>query len=95
MRLMELRYHINPETGEPHIYDHGVTEEEVEEVIRYADDDFQGRRNSRIALGHTETGRRLQVIYVPDTGRRSAFVVTAYDLSGKPLAAYRRRKKRS
>ena len=95
MRWMELRYHINPETGEPHIYDHGVTEEEVEEVIRYADDDFQARRNSRIALGQTEAGRSLQVIYVPDVGRQSAFVVTAYDLRGKPLTAYRRRKKRA
>jgi hypothetical protein len=27
---MEIRYYRNPETGLPHIYDHGVTEAEAE-----------------------------------------------------------------
>jgi hypothetical protein len=30
---MELRFYFNPATGQPHIYDHGVTEEEVREVL--------------------------------------------------------------
>ena len=27
---VEFRYYLDPETGQPHIYDHGVTEAEVE-----------------------------------------------------------------
>ncbi|RMH21186.1 MAG: hypothetical protein D6696_06430 [Acidobacteria bacterium] len=46
------------------------------------------------ALGQTAAGRYLQVVYVPDPGRRSLFVITAYDLRGKALTAYRRRRRR-
>ena len=31
---MELRFWIDPETNLPHIFDHGVTEEEVRQVLR-------------------------------------------------------------
>jgi hypothetical protein len=34
------------------------------------------------------------VIYIPDPEPDSAFVITAYDLAGKPLAAYRNRRKK-
>jgi len=30
---MKIRFFKDPETGLPHIYDHGVTEEEVREVL--------------------------------------------------------------
>lgn len=30
---MQLRFHLDPETGQPHIYDHGVTEDEVKGVL--------------------------------------------------------------
>ncbi len=46
------------------------------------------------ALGQTEAGRYLQVVYVPDAEPNSVFVITAYELKGKALAAYRRRRKR-
>lgn len=91
---VEIRYYIDPETGEPHIYRHAVSEDEVEEVLRYPGDDLPGRQDSRIALGQTNAGRYLQVVYVPDSDRRGVFVVTAYDLRGKALAAFRRRRKR-
>jgi hypothetical protein len=90
----EVRFHIDPETGEPHIYNHEVSEEEVEEVLRRPGDDFPGRAGSRIALGVTSEGRHLQIVYVPDAGGHSVFVVTAYDLRGKALTAYRRRRRR-
>ncbi|HEV3202886.1 MAG TPA: hypothetical protein VGY77_00815 [Gemmataceae bacterium] len=38
--------------------------------------------------------RYLQVVYVPDPGGDSAFVVTAYDLTPKAKRAYRRRQRR-
>jgi len=90
---VRLRFHIDPETREPHIHQHGVTEEEVEEVMAKPGDDFPAREGSRIALGHTGAGRFLQVVYVLDQDRLGAFVVTAYDLRGKALAAYRRRRR--
>ena len=42
----------------------------------------------------TESGRILRVIYVRDPKPDSVFVVTAYELSGKPLVAFRRRMKK-
>ena len=91
---VDVRFYIDPETGEPHIYKHAVSEEEVEGVLRYPGDDLPGRRDSRLALGQTQEGRTLQVVYVLDPDRRGVFVITAYELRGKALAAYRRRRKR-
>jgi hypothetical protein len=50
-----------------------------------------GREGSRIAIGQTRSGRYLRVVYVPDPEPKSIFVITAFDLSGKPLMAYKRR----
>jgi hypothetical protein len=36
---MELRFHLDPETHEPHIHQHGVAEDEVEAVLRRPGDD--------------------------------------------------------
>jgi len=94
MRCVDLRFYLDPETREPHIYQHGVTEDEVAEVLRRPGEDRPGREGSRVAIGKTAGGRYLRVIYVPDPEPESAFVITAYDLKGKPLAAYKRRRRR-
>ncbi len=94
MEVMNIRFYIDPATGQPHIYNHEVDEEEVEDVLREPGDDFPARGDSRIALGQTEAGRYLQVVYVPDPKPNNVFVITAYVLNGKALAAYRRRRKR-
>ena len=91
---MQMRFYRAPATGEPHIYNHGVTEEEVDEVIRRPGEDRLGREGSRVAIGQTRAGRSLRVIYVPDPEPESLFVITAYELRGKPLTAYRRRQRR-
>ena len=91
---MAVRYHLDPDTGQPHIYGHGVTEDEVEDVLSHPGEDRPGSDDSRHALGQTAAGRYLRVIYVPDEGADSVFVVTAYELRGQPLQAYRRRNKR-
>jgi hypothetical protein len=91
---MKVRFYLDPETGEPHIYTHGVTEEETEDVVRNPGEDRPGREGSRVAIGRTRAGRYLRVIYVPDLEPDSIFVITAYDLTGKPLTAYRRRLRR-
>ncbi len=91
---MNIRFYYDPTTGEPHIYNHSVTEEEVEEVIRRSGEDRHGRDGSRVAIGQTRAGRFLRVIYVPDPAPESIFVITAYELRGKPLTVYRRRQRR-
>ncbi len=90
---MKIRFYIDPLTDEPHIYNHHVSENEVEDILTNPGEDRSGRDGSRIALGQTENGRYLRVIYVPDPAPNSVFVITAYDLTGKPLTAYRRRKR--
>jgi len=89
---MNIRFYVDPETGEPHNYRHGVTEDEVGDVIQNPGEDRPGRQGARVAIGQTRAGRYLRVIYVPEPG--GAFVITAYELRGKPLIAYRRRRRR-
>jgi len=91
---MELRFYIDPDTGLPHIRNHGVWESEVEEAMRHPGEDRPGAEESRVAIGRTRAGRYLRVIYVPDPDADSNFVITAYDLTGKPLLAYRRRRRK-
>ena len=91
---MQIRFYHDPATGEPHVYNHDVTEEEVEEVIRRPGEDRRGREGARVAVGQTRAGRALRVVYVPDPEPDSIFVITAYELRGKPLIAYRRRQRR-
>jgi len=66
----------------------------VEEALSSPGEDRPGREGSRVAIGKTPDGRYLRVIYVPDPKPNSAFVITAYELQGKPLIAYRRRRRR-
>lgn len=91
---MKVRFYLDPEAGAPHIYGHGVTEGEVADVLSSPGEDRPGREASRVALGRTRSGRYLRVIYVPDPEPDSVFVITAYELRGKPLTAYRRRRRR-
>ena len=91
---MDYRYFIDPETDEPHIYEHDVSEAEVEQVMQAPGEDFPAKRGARMKLGQTSTGRYLQVIYVPDKDQNSVFVVTAYDLRGKAKTAFRSRQRR-
>ncbi len=91
---MNIRFYLDKETGLPHIYNHEVIEKEVEEVLLRPGEDRPGKENSRIAIGQTRAGRYLRVIYLPDPEPNSVFVITAYELAGKPLKAYRRRGRR-
>lgn len=91
---MNIRYYLDPETSLPHIYNHDVSENEIEDVLRRPGEDRPGWEGARVAIGQTRAGRYLRVIYVPDPEPDSVFVITAYELKGKPLAAYRRRRRR-
>jgi uncharacterized DUF497 family protein len=91
---MQIRFYIDPETKQPHIYKHNVSESEVKEVLIKCGEDRAGSEGSRVAIGKTESGRYLRVIYVPDPDSESVFVITAYELKGKPLMAYKRRRRK-
>lgn len=91
---MEVRFYIDRETNLPHIYNHQVSEQEVEDILRKPGEDRQGREDSRVAIGQTQAGRYLKIIYVTDSETNSIFVITGYELTGKPLAAYKRRRRR-
>jgi hypothetical protein len=87
-----IRFFIDPETDQLHIFKHDVTEEEVIEILGIPGEDRKGRDGSRVALGQTAAGRYLKVVYVLDED--AAFVVTAWELQGKALLAFRRRKRK-
>lgn len=91
---MDLRFYLDPETDRPHIFDHGVTEDEVHQVLHKPSEDRSGTEGSRVALGQTDAGRYLKVIYSRDEVGDGIFVITAYELEGKPLKAFRRRQRR-
>jgi len=91
---MKIRFYVDPETDAPHIHNHDIDEQEVADVLANPGEDRVGREGSRIAIGRTGDGRYLRVIYVPDPAPATVFVITAYELTGKPLVAYRRRRKR-
>ena len=90
---MTVRFYFDPESGEPHIAQHGVGENEVREVLARPLEDRSGRDGSRVALGQTRAGRYLRVIYVPGSGA-DVFVITAYDLGPKAKHALRRRRRK-
>ena len=58
------------------------------------DEDRPGKEGSRVAIGKTSGGRYLRVIYVTDPEPDSLFIITAYELRGKPLTAFRRRRRK-
>jgi len=49
---MDVRFYVDPETDEPHIYGHQVSEEEVE-VLGRPGEDRPGSEGSRVAKGQT------------------------------------------
>ncbi len=91
---MNLRFYLDPESGLPHIYGHGVEEYEVEEVLRSRLEDTPGRDGSRIVIGQTLGGRYLRVMYSKLRSGEGLFIITAYPLSGTQLRAFRRRRRR-
>ena len=83
-----MRFFIDPDTGEPHIYAHGVEENEVEDVLFFPGEDRRGRGRSRTAIGRTRRGRYIRVVYIPHPDPEELFIITAYELRGRRLSAY-------
>jgi hypothetical protein len=88
---VNIRYNTDADTGLPHIYQHDVSEDEVEEILSRPIESRRGDRDSVVLNGKTWRGRFLRVIVVFDPDREGCFVITAFALRGKPLKALRRR----
>lgn len=91
---MNIRYHLNPVTGEPHIYDHNVSEQDIEDVLENWPEDRSGKGGTRVALGQTSSGRYLKIVYRHRLDDDAIFVIAAFDLRGKALKGYKRRRRR-
>jgi hypothetical protein len=58
MEIVKIRFYIDSETSETHIHNHGVFEDEVEEVfLSGLGQDRVSREGSRILMGQTDAGR--------------------------------------
>ncbi len=91
---MRIRFLKDADTGMPHIFAHGVTEEEVEQVLRGHGEVLAAGKGAEMKLGQTIAGRYLQVVYVWEEERDGLFVLTAYPLQGRPKRSFRRRQRR-
>jgi uncharacterized DUF497 family protein len=77
---------------------HGVETWEVEEVLHSEPEFRRGGKARRdkehlyYALGQTEAGRHLFIVFIPKHGNK-ALVLTARDMSEREKKGYRRRKR--
>lgn len=62
-KTMKVRFYVDPETGLPQIYRHGVEESEVEDVLEDPIEDLPSRRSARATIGQTSGGRYLLVVW--------------------------------
>ena len=91
---MNIRYNSDPDTGMPHIFQHGISESDVMDVLRDPIEARPGSNGSTVLIGRTFAGRILRVIVLFDEDGKGVFVITAYDVEGKPLSRLRRRMRR-
>ena len=70
----------DPDGNVEHCAEHGVSKEEVEEVLDFATDHDVSRTSGRPAVfGDTHAGRHLMVIY-EEIDADSVYPVTAFDV---------------
>jgi hypothetical protein len=70
----------DPDGNVQHCSEHGVTKEEVEEVLREATDEDVSRSSGRpVLFGETLAGRHLMVVY-EEIDIDTVYPVTAYEV---------------
>lgn len=70
----------DPDGNVQHCAQHGVTKEEVEEVLQNPADADTSRSSGRpVVFGDTSTGRHLIVVYEEDDAD-TVYPITAYDV---------------
>jgi uncharacterized DUF497 family protein len=70
----------DPEGNVQHCAEHGVTKDEVEDVLAHAEDTDVSRSSGRpVAFGETHTGKHVMVVFeiIDDD---TAYPVTAYEV---------------
>lgn len=92
--VLNVRFYMKPETSEPHFAKHGLDESEVQQVLVHPLEDRPGEDGARVALGRTDAGRYIRVVYVTDPEPDSVFVITAYEIGPKARQALMRRLRR-
>jgi hypothetical protein len=88
----QIHFYVDSATGWPHIHNHDISEDGVREILLEPGEDRAGCDVSRVAIGQSSSGRYIRVIYILEP--QGCFVITAYELSGKALVAYRTRRKK-
>jgi len=69
----------DPDGNVRHCADHGITKEEVEEVLQEPSDADISRSSGRpVVFGDTTTGRHLMVVY-ETVARDTVYPITAYE----------------
>ncbi len=87
---MNYECFTDPETGEPHFARHGVSDDDVLDVLEEPLLLLKGRDETLIAYGQTRNGRWLEVVYShPDP--QTLRLITAYTPGVRELRAARRR----
>ena len=91
MKIQNISW--NQETVD-HIANHGVSPEEVEQVL-FNDEDvpsiLRGKENKYLTYGETENNRFLFVVWV--SKYRKTCIITARDMTKKEKQFYRKRKR--
>ena len=85
---------MDPEAGEPHFVHHGVSEEDVRDVLAGPLEDRPGHEGARTALGMSGEGRYIRVVYGPDPKPDSLFAITAHEIGPKAKLALLHRLRR-
>jgi len=70
----------DPDGNVQHCAEHGITKEEVEEILQHAADADVSRSSGRpVVFGDTSTGRHLMVVYeTVEAG--TVYPITAYEV---------------
>ena len=75
----------DPEGNVQHCAEHGVTQEEVEEVLQNAiDADVSHSSGRPVVFGDTSTGKHLMVVY-EETDADTVYPITAYEVPPRRL----------
>lgn len=70
----------DPDGNVQHCAEHGVSKDEVEEVLQNAEDSDISRSSGRpVVFGDTSTGRHLMVVY-EEVEPDMVYPITAYDV---------------
>jgi uncharacterized DUF497 family protein len=70
----------DPDGSAQHCAEHGISKDEVEQVLQGATDIDISRTTGRpVAFGDTSTGRHLMVVY-EETDEQTVYPITAYEV---------------